>query len=230
MIAQEGLFDDNPWPEKLTATVVTPGASPRIHGYDVEGDLARNYRFTDLLFLTLTGELPAERESSLFDVAMQLAAPLPVSEAPTHAAVLSRLCGGDAGAVLSTAAIALAEQARYLTAQLASWIAWLSEPSPALPPEALARGDADRLAVVRLREAVGAREPVPSLAHDISRDAALVACFHACGLRRSDQIERAIAIARLPAAVAEGLAASVGDFRNYPANLPPVAYVDEPAS
>lgn len=229
-VPREGLFDDNPWPEKLTARVVTPGGRPRVHGYDVEGDLARHYRFTDLLLLTLTGELPSGHASALFDVALQFASTIAVNEAPAHAAVLSRMCGGDAAAVSATTAIALAEQARFELARLGSWLAWLAAGGVAIPAEACARDDADRESVRRLRNAAG-----PLVSHvralredtDIGREAAIVACLHACGLHRADQIERALVTARLPLAVAEGMAASVGDFRNYPANLPRTEYVED---
>jgi hypothetical protein len=230
-LVRDGLFDTNSWPGTLSATVVSPGVRPRIHGYDVEGDLALNYRFSDLVFLTLTGELPTASQSTAFDVTMQFAAPLAVNEAPTHAAVLSRLCGGDAGAVLSTAAIALAEQARYLANRLGPWTAWLSSPvTTAVPEEAIAKSEGDRQAVARLRDALsGSGDPViPALGQDISREAAIVASLFACGLRRSDQIERALVVARLPAVMAEGMAVQVADFRNYPAQLPAVRYEDVP--
>jgi hypothetical protein len=161
----------------------------------------------------------------LFDVAMKFAAASPVNQAPAHAAVLSRLCGGDASAVASTAAIALAEQARALTASLTSWIAWLTSPAGELPNEALAVHESDHDAVSRLRVALPEAPEV--LSQRLSRDAAIVACLHAAGLRTPDQIACALVVARLPIAAAEGLSNKVGDFRHYPANLPPVDYVED---
>jgi hypothetical protein len=54
----EGPLEDAPFPEKLNARVVTPGANPRVHGYDVEGDLAAHYTSSETMLLCLTGELP----------------------------------------------------------------------------------------------------------------------------------------------------------------------------
>jgi len=57
--ALEGPLEKHSFPETLTARVVTPGAHPRLHGYDVEADLACHYDPTDILSLALTGELPS---------------------------------------------------------------------------------------------------------------------------------------------------------------------------
>lgn len=230
-VPRQGLFDDQAWPTTLTARVVTPGERPRVHGYDVEADLARHYRFTDLALLALTGELPSNERSALFDLALIFAGPVAVNEAPTHVAVLSRLCGGDAAAVTATAATALAEQARFAVGHSYTWIAWLSAGASGvdLPAEARARDDSDRDAVRRLKQAVesiGATVPGLAIELDLGRDAAVVACLHACGLRQADQIERALVLARLTLAVAEGMAVRPGDFASYPANLPAVEYVE----
>ena len=52
--------DKQEWPDTLAAHVVDDceGAPPRIHGYDVESDLARHYPFSTTVVLALTGELP----------------------------------------------------------------------------------------------------------------------------------------------------------------------------
>ena len=84
-----GPLDAAEWPEKLTARVVTAGARPRLHGYDVEADLARHYSFTEMVLLSLTGNLPTAQEARAFDVALQFAAPVSVQEAPTHATMVS---------------------------------------------------------------------------------------------------------------------------------------------
>ena len=46
------------------ARIVTPGAHPRIHGYDVRGDLMKNIDLPALILLTLTGELPAHSDQT----------------------------------------------------------------------------------------------------------------------------------------------------------------------
>ncbi len=111
---QRTPFDEHAWPAKLTARVVSPEPDPRIHGYAVRSDLARHYRFSDVVFLSLTGELPTEEQSSTFEQALILLAPISVAEAPSHAASLARVCDASHSAVLGTGAIALAEQARFM--------------------------------------------------------------------------------------------------------------------
>jgi hypothetical protein len=90
--------------------VVTPGSEPRVHGYDVERDLARHYRFSDVTLLALVGRLPSDEQFEAFDAAMSFLAPLPITEAPTHAAVLARICGAQSSGVIGAAAVALAER------------------------------------------------------------------------------------------------------------------------
>jgi len=107
-------FSTNEWPSQLTARVVSPGDEPRIHGYAVSSDLARHYRFSDVVYLSLAGELPDEEHSRIFERALVLLSPISIAEAPSHAASLARVCDGSASAVIGTGAIALAEQARFM--------------------------------------------------------------------------------------------------------------------
>ena len=96
------------FPARLTARVVTAGARPSVHGYDVEGDLARHYQASDLLFLTLMGELPSAAISRAFSVALMFLGPVSVAHASTHAAVVGRLCGTPTSSVFGVAAIGAA--------------------------------------------------------------------------------------------------------------------------
>ncbi|MFI5302192.1 MAG: hypothetical protein ACHREM_29225, partial [Polyangiales bacterium] len=59
MSAREGPVESQPWPTQLDAHVVTPGARPRMHGYDVEGELARSGSLAEIGLLATTGELPS---------------------------------------------------------------------------------------------------------------------------------------------------------------------------
>lgn len=110
-------FSQNPWPSKLTARVVSPGADPRIHGYAVQDDLARHYRFSDVIYLSLTGELPTDAQSRMFEQVLIRLSPISVGEAPSHAASLARVCDGSNSAVIGTGAMALAEQARFVVSE-----------------------------------------------------------------------------------------------------------------
>ena len=218
-------FDAVEWPQKLKARVVTPGAAPRIHGYDVEGDLALHYRFSDTVLLALTGELPDEETCRAFEIAMQLLAPTSVAEPPAHCGLLARLCGARTSGVLGATAVAAAEQAQFLVEGHADLVEWLERPEGDAPARHLASDDAERAAVSRLKAAIARTGfACPALGAGSSREAALVALLHACGLRTAEQKQAAIAIARLPCALAEAFAASPAAFKEYPMNLPPFEY------
>lgn len=222
-----GPLDAVEWPSKLTARVVSPGSRPALHGYDVEGDLAAHYALGEVALLALGGEAPSREVGRAFDVAMCFAAPVPVDEAPTHAAVVARVCMASASQIQSVAMIGLAEQARSSLEGLRSFIEALGGDLPELPPAARAASDAERASVDRLRRALRGTIDVPALALDVGRTAAVVATLHACGLRTMERIECALAWARLPAAVAEALATPPGSHRQYPVHLPNVVYTEE---
>ena len=116
-LALHGPLETETFPERLSARVVEPGPSPRVHGYDVEADLARYYRASDLTLLSLTGELPSPGASAAFEVACMFLAPISVAEAPVHAAVLARLCAAPSSSIAAVAAIALSQQARALVVE-----------------------------------------------------------------------------------------------------------------
>jgi hypothetical protein len=219
-----GPIDHADWPDKLTARVVKPGQRPAIHGYDVQGDLARHYSFAETVLLALTGELPTTEQGRAFEIALQFAAPAPINEAPTHAAVLARICAGTTSSILGTAAIALAEQARVLLSEHRAWIEALSGIVTSVPHEHRATSGDERGSVERLRQALGDCVDLPVLAKDVSWPAALLAVLHACGLHRAEQMECALVMAKLPVAAAEALATPAGSFRKYPVLLPPIAY------
>lgn len=222
-------LDEANWPDKLTAHVVTPGARAAIHGYDVEGDLALHYSFSESVLLAWTGELPTPAQARAFNVALQFASPAPVNEAPGHAALLARICAGTTSSIQGVAAIGLAEQARSVVADQREWIERLAEVGPlAVPPEAQrARSDEERASVLRLRRALRGTIEVPALTHDIGRAAAIVATFSACGLKRAEHVECALVLAKLPVVMAEALAIPEGNYRDYPVLLPPISYQED---
>lgn len=224
-----GPFDAAEWPEKLRARVVTPGPRPRVRGYDVEDDLARNYSFAEGVLIALTGEPPSAEQGRAFDVAMQFLSPAPVNEAPTHAAALARICAGSDAAIIGTAAVGLAEQARWTVEQNAAMLAWLDEGSGLPPSASMAQGDEERRSVERLREALRPTGlAVSALDGDLGRTPALLAIFHACGLRRPHAIESAWVIARLGTAVAEAMSHKQRAFHLYPTSLPRFRYEENP--
>ena len=220
--SRPGPFDEFPWPEKLAARVVTPGKDPRIHGYDVERDLARGYRFGDLVLLALVGELPSDEASRAFDVALSFLAPTSIAHAPVHGGAIARICNGTPSAIAGTCAVGLAEMTRSTLARHAAWTAWLRDrhgpPPPDPDPPNGASVDALRAAILEAGLAV------PALDVAVSRDAALIAVLYACGLTDDERMLAAVVTAKLPVAIAESLATPAGSFRTYPARLPPIAY------
>jgi len=223
------LESGSSFPARLTARVVTPGERPLVHGYDVEGDLARHYQPSDLLFLLLMGELPPAPASRAFSVALMFLSPVSVAHASTHAAVVGRLCGAPASSTFGVAAIGAAEHARALLDDHAELFPWLRAPRGSLPERFRARDASDLAAVQRLELAL---EPtglaVPALAERPSRDAALLMVLFAVGFKRRERLEAAIMLARLPSGIAEALAERPTNFGNYPINLPRFAYTESP--
>jgi hypothetical protein len=223
-----GPVETYPWPERLRCHVVTPGDDPRLHGYSVEGDLANHYRFSDVVLLALTGELPSDEQGQAFDAALIVLAPLSMAAAPTHATALAQICGSRSSSILGVGAVALAERARHVIAQAAPLLEWLASTLTAPPPPALtAASDEDKRALERFRGVLAARGVrVPALDHPLSREAALIATLWFAGLTRREQLEAALVLASLPAVSAEAHLHGVASFREYPMQLPPFAYED----
>ena len=220
-----GPLETGQFPDHLTARVVTPGAQPRIHGYDVESDLARHYSPSAVAFLAVTGELPTPETAEALDTILVFASPVSVACAPTHAAVLARLCGGDSSSILSVAAITLAEQIKYLLNEHETFLSWLKTTTGDIPEGFRAVDQEDIDAVQRLDVALrGVGLQVPVLARGPSRNAAILAALHACGLRARRQYEALLAWTRLPVVLAEALAEHATNFRHYPINLPHYVY------
>jgi hypothetical protein len=225
---RKGPLDDAPWPDKLTARVVAPGDTPRLHGYDVEGDLARHYSFVETVLLSLTGELPSPPQARAFEIALQFLSPATVNEAPTHAAVIVRICNVLTSAILGTAAIGLGEEARASLVQHEGWLRCLDAGATAAAAEWAPQSQAERASVERLRDALlGAGVVVPILNGNIGRTPAILATLRFAGLQRAEQMEVAFVLARLPATLAEALATPSHSYRDYPVDLPAVRYTEE---
>jgi len=224
-----GPLESGNFPERLRARVVTPGEQPRLHGYDVEGDLAHHYRPAELTFLALTGELPSAEASAAFGVAMAFLAPISVAHASVHAAVLSQLCGAPARSSVGVAAIGLAEQAHREVEAHRALLTWLADPNHALPEQFAAESPEDEAAVERLRAALAANAVrLPLLERSLSRTAALFAVLAHAGLRRAEQLEALLVLARLPSAIAEAFSEKPANFGAYPINLPVFEYEEQP--
>jgi hypothetical protein len=220
-----GPLESGNFADKLLARVVTPGAEPRLHGYDVENDLAQHYSPSEVAFLAITGELPEADAAAALDAVLVFTSPVSVACAPTHAAVLAQLCGANPGATLGVAAIALAEQVKSLLDEHGELLCWLNNPEGDYPEQFRSANIEDENAVERLSVALRpSRLTVPILKRHPTISAAVLAVLHACGLRHLRQMEALIVWARLPVVLAEAYAESVANFKNYPINLPQFEY------
>jgi hypothetical protein len=227
----DGPVESYPWPTTLEACVITPGEEPRVHGYCVESDLAIHYSFTEVVLLTLTGELPTEKQAAAFDVALTFLAPLSAAHAPTHAGILARICGARFSSISAIAALTLAERSRTtldVNAALLEWLDRASTSSVEAPPaSALATSESERSRVSRLRKALGQRG-VEIRALDPSNDLgpmpALLAALHFAGFTHREQFEAVLVVASFASAIAEARPRAVASFREYPMNVPRFVY------
>lgn len=222
----EGPVESYDWPKKLVGRVISPTEPPRVHGLDVWNDLARNYSFGETVLTTLRGEPPTEAEGAAFEQVMTFLLPLSVAEAPTHAAVLSRLCGALPGSSIAAGVVVLAEQVGALVQRYERLKTWLGAPLGGLPSEYLA-GEAQpgtRALLEGLPDAiVGQLHPALRDAHVLT-EALAVALLHLLGLRSATAVVGAFMCARLPALAAEVDRTKPGALRTYPMDMPPFRY------
>lgn len=224
----DGPLESGSFPDQLLARVITPGSTPRVHGYDVQNDLALNYGLVDVAFLALTGELPESGIGLALNAVLVVLAPVSVACAPTHAAVLSKLCGAGVKSTLAVATIALAEQARHIVDEHADLLDWLENTARPFPSRHVAVTQPDRDAVHRLERALeGSALVAPGMELSPTLDAAILLVLHACGLRSAAQLQAILVWARLPLVMSEALAESEANLRRYPINLPRFVYEEE---
>jgi hypothetical protein len=227
----DGPVESYPWPTTLEACIITPGEEPRVHGYCVESDLAIHYSFTEAVLLTVTGELPTEKQAAAFDVALTFLAPLSVAHAPTHAGVLARICGARFSSISAIAAVTLAERGRTILDVNAALLEWLERASTSSgeppPASALAASESERSSVSRLRKALGQRGvEIRALdpSNDLGRMPALLAALHFAGLEHREQVEAVLVLASFASTIAEARLRAVASFREYPMNVPRFVY------
>ena len=223
-----GPIEDHSFPTQIEARIITPGPDPHLHGFSGVSDLALHYRFPELVQVALTGDPPDEAKGRAFDIALQFLAPLAVVEAPTHAAVLARLCGARTSSIIAVTCIALAERARYVVEQHAELLTWLEQADGALPARYRAGDASDAACVDRLRTALAsAGVKVPDLDRDPDRWAALFMTLRFAGLRGSEQLEAALVMAGLAPTLAEAISHTPTAVLQYPMNVPAFVYEED---
>lgn len=218
-----GALDDTQWPEQLVARAIEAGTTDdRLHGYAVLTDVCRHYRYSDLIYLAIVGELPTDRASLLFHVGLCAWSSLSVKEAPVHVSLLSRVSAGRIGSAIAAGTIALADQTRLLLERHAQLLDWLRVPDADVPVQYLVDGSAalhDTLLALGIRPRFARR--------DMTREAASLALLFEAGLVDPEQLQAAIITARTTSLVAESLATGPRDLSQYPVKLPPFHYVEE---
>ncbi|HSO32539.1 MAG TPA: hypothetical protein VLT33_08485 [Labilithrix sp.] len=222
-----GPIDSRTWPQQLDGHAVSV-SDHRLFGYDVERDLAAFYRFSDVLFLSLVGELPDDARSRAFEIALCFTMPVSVAHAAVHAAALARLCGARPSGVLSAGGLVLGEEATAAVSAANDALAAQETSGADLPPGLRASSDAERASVARLAALLDGVLEVPALRAGPSRDVALLAVFRSCGVTSAFSLACLVALARLPSAVAEASRVRPGDFPTYPLDTPHFEYVAPP--
>ncbi|HSG66468.1 MAG TPA: hypothetical protein VLD39_15775, partial [Gammaproteobacteria bacterium] len=124
----------------------------RLRGYDVASDLARHYAFVESVYMMLTGEFPSENDARSVEAALYMLTDVSVGQAAVHAARVVRHVHsrGDEAAVVGTAGLALAEQARHLLRTHDGWLAWLASDRAGALPEAARRSPEDAREAARV--------------------------------------------------------------------------------
>jgi hypothetical protein len=222
-----GPLDELEWPRSLRANVVAPSSPARIHGLDVESDLARHYSFSEVILATLTGEPPDEQAGVVIDVCLTFLAPAPVWEAPSNAASLARLSGSPPAGVLATGAVALSEQARFEVQRHADLYRAIDEGRPRFPSAFETDDEQERQRVDRFVAALAARGATPRLPDGRPTFlAALFAALHAIGICAPQQVVALWMLAKLPCLTGEAFSGQAGRIADYPLVIPPYRYVE----
>ena len=222
-----GPLDDMPAPETLQARVVTTSDNPAIHGYNMYHDLVKHYSFTEMIYLSLKGELPNKESGHAFEIALKFLFPISISEAPSHAGVVGKICTGQPSAVMGMTAITLIDMARQCIEDHQKLLVWLYSPTDELPKSFRAKEENTRKIVLELKNHLAQTQfSCDIFKHDPNLISALIAVLYACGLQVPEQIQAAIVFAKYPCAIAEGFAVPAFSLFEYPLRLPNYQYKD----
>ncbi len=220
----DGPVESGPWPDTLAARAVSPGPSPRLWGYDVHGDLVKNYGLAEMAWLAGRGELaPGEMQIKVFEVVLGYLGPVNMAQAPSHAAGLSRICGSKPSAVVSVGALTLAEQARVAVQDHASMWRWLK--GQGLWPPGLQAGAAEVPVVAGLAQHLDSLGYTHVLfAKNPGVVSACLGVLFDLGFEEPEQLITLWVWCRLPYVSAEAFAAKPGALGDYPMNVPAYEY------
>lgn len=225
MSTRTGPFEQGQWPNRLRAAAVDASDRPRLHGYDIESDLARHYGAAELMLLALTQDAPTVHQGKAFEIALVFASTCPINEAPTHGARLARSFGAPVASAVTAGILLAFEASRAVIDEHRELLQWLRDGREGLlPPSVRAKDARDEAAVEQLGRALaGADVPWSPLA-GATRMAAILAVMWECGLESDDQLLLALSWARTVSIAAESVAVTRGGLVNFPALLPNFVY------
>ncbi len=221
-----GPIEDGTWTSQLEAVAFDLGPPLRLHGYAFASDLLRHYSFTEVVFTSLIGEAPTQAQAKLFEVALILLSPLTVAEAPSHAAVLAKLCGSEDAGVLAAGGVVLFDRARVLVEEHAELTHWLDDPTGALPERFLAKTPYERELVGEALRRFGETLP-PFATEKLAPNALAFALLLSLGFRKSLALTSVVAIASMASMVSEALPRTAEQRDRYPLDVPPFRYEED---
>ncbi len=226
-------MSDDPYPspfDRFDSEGIVAGVADgeRLFGYSIAEDLARSYQFGETMFLLAAGRLPTDQEAQWFNTALHMAMYVTIADASVHAARVARHVHsrGEPATVASTAALAVAQQSRWVVEQHAAWLQWLATDRSSEPPDAAIDTDASELVQSFARLLPSSCLP-NLLPYRPSVTAAAIALLAECGLTRPEQLATVLTSARFPIAMAEAFAVEDGGLWDYPLNLPYWVYGEE---
>lgn len=227
----KGILDTVSFPNKITGYVVAPDNDPRIHGFAVQADLGFTCGFTQVIWLSLTGELPTVEEVEIFNRALVWLTPMHVGEGPTHAAVLAKVISAPNEVVPAVATIALGQRIKAELQELASFFNWLEKREGSLPSE-----------IIEPEPSVSQLETWKKLGEDTRRwfgsqrafeglmwrrEPTAYALFYYLGIRDEARLIALSTIARLSTILAEAACTEAGSIMRYPTKTPSYVYMEE---
>lgn len=220
-------IDAFPWPTQLTARLTTPDESA-VAGYHVASDLARHWSFSDMLYLSVRGQLPSDRESRVLSYVLMNLAPISIAKAPAHAASLVRLCEGSYAATTGAAYLTAAEEGRFVIAAHAGFFEWLTtqgQGAPESSPPHVETPSNSSEATPAILVSLAALDLPLTLPATLPRESVLLAALHRIGIQDAMSLEFFWSAARGALALAEALRVSPRAFKSYPLALPRFDYI-----
>jgi len=206
-----------PCRETLEARVFDFDQEAAIHGYSISNDLLHHYSFTDILYLTVTEELPTKAQRICFDLALSLLLPAPVTRDTVHAGILTRVYNAHAADLLSSIAPICAERGHHTVSNHLPFLEWLSHQAGTPPDTAIGKAalSCELTSILAKSDLT-----LQALEHPLTDTAAVIVLLYEAGISSTEHIEFLVCWISFIAPSAEGMARAPFQLRNYPMRLP----------